>query len=1059
MWPTHAARPSRRAFVAAIVAAVATFVMMLATVQLVSATPRAPATWHTGPTNIIPLTSKNFDDKVKSGTWMIEFFAPWCPHCKKLAPKYEKLATTAIPWRAEHDFYVARVDCVADQPLCDRAKVDGFPTIFLYNQGQQIEEYDTDLSAAGLIKYAKSVIARYPKGDSSSAPAAAPAAPAAAAKSTTGHKAATDAAPAAPIPASRAAKDAEFQQLAAERNVPVPGIGKYGKVVDLNSANFDEVVSQGGPWLLEFYAPWCGHCRHLKPIYDQLGEALAGKMNVARIDADLDAALGSRFGIKGFPTIKLYRGGQTVEYRGPRTLQALYKYALSAVQPAPVPLVDAAQWAQTTKDHEVAVAYVYDEATSKDATRAFLHAIEQWTGAGVGAVVASSDAQVAAGVKRPAVVVARRGYDEVRVSTSRAEIRRRSHAGARPTTTTPAPAGNSATTGNSANTGLSAAGTAARTCPRKPLSVVPVDPSTVMGGDPSRLLALADLNYANLQFTGCVLIVSSADPSALVWICSEGSSPPNVQSACPATCTAAASSAFSPPADGASWWTSDGVRVGNAKPAASGNKNVGLLSGCLYDGDKVLACSEATVATAANSNGEAGNGISKTASTAISFAQCPAAPSSSTTPVVAAAAPTSRADANASNGTGTGSSSSSKAALIGGIVGGVVVLLAAIAAALFLVHRRHRRAAQQQHDDKQLSSDGLGATQQYSSAPLLVLGERRPSVAASTVPDPYTGAAAAAAPVLAVHKPVAAPVPSPPLPPPPATPPAPMTDLLPRAAFTMHGVPRSATAGSDASLCTPAAASNLLSDYGMQALADDWQAQYRATLTAVVPWIPDTPAVRARARAMLAAVVAEQVAAWLDDVAARTADPREDEVALPTHLGSTARALALSPWAAPCAVPPATAQATLTPLFLGIAAAWRRMRNGDPSVVAYLARASAPFDEKVMAADTAASDESTANGTVAACVFPGIAYRASGGRPARVWPAVVAVSAPAAGLAVPSAAVPGAAGAVTVPRGLGTGVGRGAAITAPPGVEVVGPGARSLARAERQVRMGSGTRQ
>ncbi|KNE72352.1 protein disulfide-isomerase domain [Allomyces macrogynus ATCC 38327] len=414
MWLMHAARPSRRPLTAAaIVAALATFIMMLAVVQVVSATPRAPATWHTAPTNLIPLTSKNFDDKVKSGTWMIEFFAPWCPHCKKLAPKYEKLATTALPWRAEHDFYVARVDCVADQPLCDRAKVDGFPTIFLYNKGQQIEEYDTDLSAAGLIKYAKSVIARYPKDASSSAPAAAPAAPAAAAKSTTGHKAATDAAPAAPAPASRAAKDAEFQQLAAERNVPVPGIGKYGKVVDLNSASFDEVVSQGGPWLLEFYAPWCGHCRHLEPIYDQLGKALAGKMNVARIDADLDAALGSRFGIKGFPTIKLYRGGQTVEYRGPRTLQALYDYALSAVQPAPVPLVDAAQWAQTTKEYEVAVAYVYDEATSKDATRAFLSAIEQWTGAGVGAVVASSDAAVASGVKRPAVVVARRGYDEV----------------------------------------------------------------------------------------------------------------------------------------------------------------------------------------------------------------------------------------------------------------------------------------------------------------------------------------------------------------------------------------------------------------------------------------------------------------------------------------------------------------------------------------------------------------------------------------------------------------------------------------------------------------------
>ncbi|KAJ3370247.1 hypothetical protein GGF31_004305 [Allomyces arbusculus] len=635
--------------------------------------------------------------------------------------------------------------------------------------------------------------------------------------------------------------------------------------------------------------------------------------------------------------------------------------------------------------------------------------------------------------------------------------------------------GNAATTGSSANTGISAAGTPARTCARKPLSAVPMDPSTTSGGDPSRLLALAELNSATLQFTGCVLTVSSTDPSMLVWICSEGSLPSNMQSTCPATCAAAASTSFSSPDTSASWWTPDGVRVGNAKPAVSGNKNVGLLSGCLYDGDKVLACSEATIATAATGNGEAGNGISKT-STAISFAQCPAA-ALSTTPGVAAAAPTSRTDAAAANGTGTGTGTS-KAALIGGIVGGVVALLAAIGAALFLVHRRRKRQAQQQLDDKQLTDDPLarsGATQQYSSAPLLVLGERRPSVATgSTAPEPYlptTAAAGTAAPaVLAVHKAASAPMPSPP--PPPATPPAPMTDLLPRAAFTMHGIPRSTTADSDASLFVPAAASNLLSDYGMQALADDWQAQYRATLNAVVPWIPDTPAVRARARAMLAAVVAEQVTKWLDDVAARTAttDPvaargsedshddaqyaHDDELALPAYLAATTRALTVSPWAAPRAVPAATAQSNLTSLFLGIAAAWRRMRNGDPSVIAYLARANAAFDEKVMAADAASSDEVTTGGTVTACVFPGIAYRASGGRPARVWPAVVAVSAPATGLAVPSAAT----ASVTVPRGLGTGVGRSAMITAPPGVEVVGPGARSLARAERQARMGSGAR-
>jgi thioredoxin domain-containing protein 5 len=66
-----------------------------------------------------------------------------------------------------------------------------------------------------------------------------------------------------------------------------------------------------GDWLVEFYAPWCGHCKKLVPVWDQLAADLHEKgVNVAKVDVTQNAGLGKRFDIKGFPTLILLRRGQ-----------------------------------------------------------------------------------------------------------------------------------------------------------------------------------------------------------------------------------------------------------------------------------------------------------------------------------------------------------------------------------------------------------------------------------------------------------------------------------------------------------------------------------------------------------------------------------------------------------------------------------------------------------------------------------------------------------------------------------------------------------------------------
>lgn len=102
-------------------------------------------------------------------------------------------------------------------------------------------------------------------------------------------------------------------------------------VLDLIPSNFDKVAISGKPALVEFFAPWCGHCKTLAPVYEELAQAFqhaSDKVVIAKVDADSEKSLGRRFGIQGFPTIKFFDGvsDKPVDYKGGRDLESLTKF-------------------------------------------------------------------------------------------------------------------------------------------------------------------------------------------------------------------------------------------------------------------------------------------------------------------------------------------------------------------------------------------------------------------------------------------------------------------------------------------------------------------------------------------------------------------------------------------------------------------------------------------------------------------------------------------------------------------------------------------------------------
>ncbi|KAK8798829.1 hypothetical protein WA158_007913 [Blastocystis sp. Blastoise] len=264
---------------------------------------------YDGKTGPIILNDSNFDELVlKSGeVWMVEFYAPWCGHCKAMKDDYIK-AANAMSGIARF----GAVDATEEKQLAQKYNIQGFPTVYIFNPAdKEPQQYQGQRDAKSFCNAAykadKSLIRARLEGKVESKP------------QTASFQ-------------SQPKTETKKETPKKEKPQTIPE-GNPEDVIVLTDDTFEEkVMDSADIWMVKFYAPWCGHCKALAPEWIKAATAMKGKVHFAEVDATVNTDLAGEYQIQGYPTIKVFKGGRKDEqsvsdYSSERTAAALVDFA------------------------------------------------------------------------------------------------------------------------------------------------------------------------------------------------------------------------------------------------------------------------------------------------------------------------------------------------------------------------------------------------------------------------------------------------------------------------------------------------------------------------------------------------------------------------------------------------------------------------------------------------------------------------------------------------------------------------------------------------------------
>jgi len=181
-------------------------------------------------------------------------------------------------------------------------------------------------------------------------------------------------------------------------------------VLNLTKDTFVSTVDPEPLVLVEFFAPWCGHCKSLAPHYEEAATALKEKeIKLAKVDCVDQADLCQSFGVQGYPTLKVFRNGQPTDYTGPRQADGIISYMIKQSLPA-VSEVKASNLEEFQNADKIVVIAYLSSSTEAPAPE-FSAAAEKHRDEYLFGITSDAKAISAAGVTPPAIVVYR-SFDE-----------------------------------------------------------------------------------------------------------------------------------------------------------------------------------------------------------------------------------------------------------------------------------------------------------------------------------------------------------------------------------------------------------------------------------------------------------------------------------------------------------------------------------------------------------------------------------------------------------------------------------------------------------------------
>ncbi|CAF3646792.1 unnamed protein product [Adineta steineri] len=257
--------------------------------------PKGDMPWNEDPLagDVLHLhTAKDFQKTLKQPLpSLVMFYAPWCGYCKRLKPVFAEAATDL---RGQYILAGMDVDKVENYPIRKQFNITGFPTTIYFEKGQQKFHYSGGHTKDDIINWLKN-----------------------------------------PQPVKEASEEKDDKQ-----DFFPTDSENVNYIVHLNDTTFDGFITENSqsPILVMFYAPWCGHCKNIKPELIQASIDLHEQQHDAKIvaiDATKAPILSKQYKITGFPTMKFFRDGKYAFDAHERTADKIVEFLKDPKEPPP----------------------------------------------------------------------------------------------------------------------------------------------------------------------------------------------------------------------------------------------------------------------------------------------------------------------------------------------------------------------------------------------------------------------------------------------------------------------------------------------------------------------------------------------------------------------------------------------------------------------------------------------------------------------------------------------------------------------------------------------------